>query len=151
MSYSKDIIRYIVENSHKHISNRFLPDKAIDLLDEAGAKLAKGMSKDDKALVVTKPLIDEIMAKVCKIDAKALKDNNNDSLIDLKERILSMVYGQDEAVEKVVEAVHTAKAGLIDDDKPLASLLLLDLQEWEKQRWQGCLRMRWALSWCALI
>ena len=48
VSYSKDIIRYIVENSHKHISNRFLPDKAIDLLDEAGAKLAKGMSKDDK-------------------------------------------------------------------------------------------------------
>lgn len=125
VSYSKDIIRYIVENSHKHISNRFLPDKAIDLLDEAGAKLAKGMSKDDKALVVTKPLIDEIMAKVCKIDAKALKDNNNDSLIDLKERILSMVYGQDEAVEKVVEAVHTAKAGLIDDDKPLASLLFV--------------------------
>ena len=85
----------------------------------------KGMSKDDKVLAVTKPLIDEIMAKVCKIDAKALKDNNNDSLIDLKERILSMVYGQDEAVEKVVEAVHTAKAGLIDDDKPLASLLFV--------------------------
>ena len=60
----------------------------------------KECRKTIRALVVTKPLIDEIMAKVCKIDAKALKDNNNDSLIDLKERILSMVYGQDEAVER---------------------------------------------------
>ena len=80
-------------------------------------------------LTFTKAIIQQILTKVCKIDAAAIKDENNDSLATLRQRILDKIYGQDKAVDKVVEAVMMAKAGLTDDDKPLASLLFVGLPE----------------------
>ena len=125
VTYRKDALEYAVRASAKYISNRCLPDKAIDLIDEAGAYLEVHPVEYRQRSYVTKAIIQQILTKVCKIDAAAIKDENNDSLATLRQRILDKIYGQDKAVDKVVEAVMMAKAGLIDDDKPLASLLFV--------------------------
>ena len=125
VTYRKDALEYAVRASAKYISNRCLPDKAIDLMDEAGAYLEVHPVEYRQRSYVTKAIIQQILTKVCKIDAAAIKDENNDSLATIRQRILDRIYGQDKAVDKVVEAVMMAKAGLVDDDKPMASLLFV--------------------------
>lgn len=125
VTYRKDALEYAVRASAKYISNRCLPDKAIDLIDEAGAYLEVHPVEYRQRSYVTKAIIQQILTKVCKIDAAAIKDENNDSLATLRQRILDKIYGQDKAVDKLVEAVMMAKAGLVDDDKPMASLLFV--------------------------
>ena len=124
VTYRKDALEYAVHASAKYISNRCLPDKAIDLMDEAGAYLEVHPANRQRSYV-TKAIIQQILTKVCKIDAAALKEEDNDELSTLRQRILDKIYGQDKAVDKVVEAVMMSKAGLVDDDKPLASLLFV--------------------------
>ena len=125
VTYRKDALEYAVHASAKYISNRCLPDKAIDLIDEAGAYLEVHPVEYRQRSYVTKAIIQQILTKVCKIDAAAIKDEDNDALATLHQRMIDKIYGQDKAVDKVVEAVMMAKAGLIDDDKPLASLLFV--------------------------
>ena len=124
VTYRKDALEYAVHASAKYISNRCLPDKAIDLMDEAGAYLEVHPANRQRSYV-TKAIIQQILTKVCKIDAAAMKDEDNGALATLQKRILDKIYGQDKAVDKVVEAVMMAKAGLVDDDKPMASLLFV--------------------------
>lgn len=124
VTYRKDALEYAVRASDKYICNRFLPDKAIDLMDEAGAYLEVHPANRQRSYV-TKAVIQQILTKVCKIDAAAIKDEDNSALASLRQRMLDKIYGQDTAVDKVVEAVMMAKAGLIDDDKPMASLLFV--------------------------
>ena len=125
VTYRKDALEYAVRASAKYISNRCLPDKAIDLIDEAGAYLEVHPVEYRQRSYVTKAIIQQILTKVCKIDAAAIKDEDNDALATLQQRMIDKIYGQDKAVDKVVEAVMMAKVGLIDDDKPLASLLFV--------------------------
>ena len=125
VTYRKDALEYAVHASAKYISNRCLPDKAIDLIDEAGAYLEVHPVEYRQRSYVTKAIIQQILTKVCKIDAAAIKDEDNNALATLQQRMNDKIYGQDKAVDKVVEAVMMAKAGLIDDDKPLASLLFV--------------------------
>ena len=125
VTYRKDALEYAVRASAKYISNRCLPDKAIDLIDEAGAYLEVHPVEYRQRSYVTKAIIQQILTKVCKIDAAAIKDEDNNALATLQQRMNDKIYGQDKAVDKVVEAVMMAKAGLIDDDKPLASLLFV--------------------------
>ena len=124
VTYRKDALEYAVHASAKYITNRCLPDKAIDLIDEAGAYMEVHPANRQRSYV-TKAIIQQILTKVCKIDAAAIKDDNNDALATLQKRMLDKIYGQDKAVDKVVEAVMMAKAGLVDDDKPMASLLFV--------------------------
>ena len=132
VSYPDDVLEYAVRQSARLVSDRFLPDKAIDLIDEAGAQMemAAGATKGENSEgedvpLVTQQLVADILAKVCKVDAAALKEDDNTLLATLQERMLQKIYGQDEAVRQVVEAVQMAKAGLLDDDKPLGSLLFV--------------------------
>ncbi len=127
VTYSDEVIEYAVRQSAKLISDRFLPDKAIDLIDEAGAahQLSPSTPTTHHPSPITPKDIQLVLEKTCKIDAAALKDDNNEQLETLRERILSRIYGQDEAVSQVVEAIQMSKAGLSDDDKPLASLLFV--------------------------
>lgn len=121
--YEDEALRYAVEASAKYINDRFLPDKAIDLIDEAGATLeVRGKKEDVK--VVTKSLISEVLAKTCKIDVTT-KEDNNEELSTLNSQLSAQIYGQDEAIRQVVEAVQMSKAGLLDDNKPTASLLFV--------------------------
>ena len=124
VKYSAAAIDYAVRASAKHIMGRYLPDKAIDLIDEAGAyRHIHPTSK--KQQTVDRALIDDVLMKVMKIKASAMKEDSNKQLKTLNARIKSRIYGQDQAVREVVEAVQMSKAGLIDDNKPLASLLFV--------------------------
>ncbi len=124
VSYADGVIEFAVESSAKYVADRFLPDKAIDLIDEAGAYRELHPSEQSPQMV-DKSLISDVLAKVCKIDAAALKEEENTSLETLESNILKKIYGQNEAVRQVVEAVQMSKAGLLDDDKPIASLLFV--------------------------
>ena len=121
VTYDEAALNFAVDASFKFVNDRFLPDKAIDLIDEAGA--AKEV-KSEK--FVSKADIANVLAKTCKVDAMAMnEDEDNSQLETLAPRLLSKIYGQDEAIRQVVEAVQLSKAGLLDDNKPLASLLFV--------------------------
>lgn len=122
VTYDDDAIEMAVKASAKHITDRYLPDKAIDLIDEAGAM----MQINNKASrVVDKKVIAQVLAKVARVTALEDKDDDNERLMTLKGRMLENIYGQDTAVTDVVEAVQMSKAGLHDPNKPLASLLFV--------------------------
>jgi len=128
----EDTLVYAVEMAAHHISDRFLPDKAIDLVDEACAYRQihplldkNGNNKARRYQKVDRALINDVLAKVCKIDAKALKDDDNEKLSTLNSQLSTQIYGQDEAIRRVVEAVQMSKAGLLEDNKPIASLLFV--------------------------
>ena len=123
--YADKALEFAVNASAKYINERFLPDKAIDLIDEAGAYREMNHLYGQKRQTVDKALVADILAKTCKVDALAMKEDDNAALETLYERISSKIYGQDQAVRQVVEAVQMSKAGLLDDDKPLASLLFV--------------------------
>lgn len=130
VTYLPEAIDYAVKGSARHITDRFLPDKAIDLIDEAGAyrQAHKNVEEEnslEKGNIIDKELIAEILSKVCKIDAVSMRKDSVASLEDLGERISGRIYGQDDAVRAVTEAVQMSRAGLNDDNKPLASLLFV--------------------------
>ena len=130
VKYADDAIDFAVEASAKHVNDRFLPDKAIDLIDEAGAayESEKGMAESEHpaTAIVTKANIADVLAKTCKVDALAVaEDDDYQKLETLAPRMRSQIYGQDEAIRQVAEAIQMARAGLLDDNKPLASLLFV--------------------------
>ncbi len=126
VTYAEGVIRFAVEMSAKYINERFLPDKAIDLIDEAGAFLEMHPNAETEVQTVTNELISDILSKICKVNTLAASaDDDNALLENLTERISSQIYGQDEAVNKVVESVQMGKAGLLEDGKPVASLLFV--------------------------
>ena len=124
VKYDDEAIDFAVEASAKHVNDRFLPDKAIDLIDEAGASFEVRGQQDD--VRVAKADIADVLAKTCKVEALAVaEDNDYQRLESLAPRMLSQIYGQDEAIRQVVESVQMSRAGLLDDNKPLASLLFV--------------------------
>lgn len=132
VKYDMEAIKYAVEQSDSRIVDRFLPDKAIDIIDEAGAFLQQnpilnknGEPKAARYQKVNKDIVKKILIDVCRIDANALASENNDSLKDLDKRISKLIYGQDEAIKNVVRSVMMSKAGLMEPDKPIASLLFV--------------------------
>lgn len=126
VQYEQGMMPYAVELSAKYITDRFLPDKAIDLIDEAGAYREMHPLKK-KTQVVNRKLIEETVKKICKLsdDMFAASYGENKQLATLHDHIMAQLFGQDEAVRQVVEAVQMAKAGLNEPDKPLASLLFV--------------------------
>lgn len=122
VKYDDAAIEYAVTSSAKFITDRFLPDKAIDIVDEAGAQAEMEGKKYKK---IGKKQIAEVLAKVAKIDALAIKQDDNKNLASLESRMKDVIYGQDRAIQTVVEAVQLSKAGLTDENKPLASLLFV--------------------------
>ena len=138
VKYDDEAIDFAIEASAQYVNDRFLPDKAIDLIDEAGASFeVRGKMADVGCLMadvrgrkedvrVTKADIAEVLAKTCKVDAMAVaEDDDYQRLESLAPRMLSQIYGQDEAIRQVVESVQMSRAGLLDDNKPLASLLFV--------------------------
>ena len=122
VKYTDEAISFAVDASAKYINDRFLPDKAIDLIDEAGA----ASEFDGSVKTIGKKEIADVLSKTCKVDALSEADDEDyQQLENLANRMLSQIYGQDEAIRQVVESVQMSRAGLSDDDKPLASLLFV--------------------------
>ncbi|MDO4496343.1 MAG: AAA family ATPase [Bacteroidales bacterium] len=133
VTYAEGVLTYAAEAAARHICDRFLPDKAIDLIDEAAAyrvlhpqtRKVKGVEKVSRKQIVDKMMINDVLARICKIDPNALKEEATQQLKSLHERVSAQIYGQNEAVQKVVEAVEMGRAGLVEEGKPVASLLFV--------------------------
>ena len=122
--YTDKALETAVTGSKKYITNRFLPDKAIDLMDEAGAY--RVMHKlPQKRQTVGDDIITQLILKNCKIDSKVITDMENKAVSTLYDRISGKIFGQDNAVKQVVEAVEISKAGLGEPDKPMASMMFV--------------------------
>lgn len=123
VTYGDAAADYAVEATAKYMHERYLPDKALDLIDEAGAVME--MTTDKRP--IDKEALAGVLAKMCKMDvlADSGSDNDLERLHHLAERMLAQIYGQDAAIRQVVEAVQMARAGLLEADKPLASLLFV--------------------------
>ena len=124
VKYDDDALELAVTGSARHITDRYLPDKAIDLIDEAGAWVQMNR-KEGEDRRVDKALIASVLARIAKVDALTMDEEDNGRLETLEPRIKEKIYGQDTAVNQVVEAVQMSKAGLTDENKPLASLLFV--------------------------
>ena len=124
VKYDDDALELAVKGSARHITDRYLPDKAIDLMDEAGAWVQMNRKPDEERRV-DKALIASVLARIAKVDALTMDESDSGKLETLESRIKGKIYGQDTAVKQVVEAVQMSKAGLTDENKPLASLLFV--------------------------
>ncbi|MCQ2253578.1 MAG: AAA family ATPase [Bacteroidales bacterium] len=127
----KDIASYAVDMSMKYISNRHLPEKAIDLIDEAGAYREihplEQKSERKQTQWVDRILIAEMIQKVCNLSNIPDVENASETEIleKLESNIKAKIFGQDDAVRQVVESIQMSKAGLLDMQKPIASLLFV--------------------------
>ena len=119
------VIERAVKLSKRFLSGRALPDSAIDIIDEAGAYRELNRLKGYKKQVIHTDLIDSIVAQLGNIETKIIDENDTTPLRNLRDNLCKSIFGQDEAIKQVVEAVLTARAGLTDDHKPQASLLFV--------------------------
>ena len=122
VKFEDDAIRHAVKTSMRCIADRRLPEKALDLLDEAGAYREMHPAAGKTPGKVDCALIDEVAAKVTGVD---LSGSSDASLATLRDRLLGKIYGQDGAVDAVCEAVYSSRAGLSDPRKPMASFLFV--------------------------
>ena len=123
VTFAEGVIEHAVRRADRYINDRQLPDKAIDLIDEAAAYREV---HPDGTQTVTRDLIDSVLATLCKIDVlRSDDDNDHTALRNLRPELLRRVFGQDRAIAEVTEAVMMSHAGLTAPDKPMASLLFV--------------------------
>ena len=122
--YKKGVLDYAVEVSRRFINERFLPDKAIDLIDEAGA-YRKLHPLPQKTQMVNQDLIDDMLSLTCNIPKQRVEKSDTDKLAGLEEKLKSQVFGQDLALKLVANAIKFSRAGLNEENKPVASFLFV--------------------------
>ena len=120
VNYASDTFAHAVSMSRRYIQERCLPDKAIDLLDEAGA-----YCQTRKLRKVTRQIIDKVLSDICKSDVQASSDDVKDDLYNMEERLKQKIYGQDNAIKTLTEAILMSKAGLLDSGKTIGSFLFV--------------------------
>ncbi len=124
VKYADDVLKYAVAMSAKHINERYLPDKAIDLIDEAGSYRKLHMIPGD-IQTVDKEVINKVLTSICRVPLESVRAEESEELAGLEERLKNKIFGQDEAISQVVNAIKFSKAGLLEEGKPIASLLFV--------------------------
>ena len=122
VEYTNESIKSAVELSSKYINDRFLPDKAIDLIDETGALLNINR-KNSKTIKVSKNDIEITVSKITKIPEQSISSNDKKNLKNIKENLKRVIFGQDKAVETLSNAIKLSRVGLRDDNKTIGSFL----------------------------
>ena len=165
VKYGKGVLEYAVRMSARYITERYLPDKAIDLMDEAGAwrklhpllrargaeakeggeaqpagtKTQSGRAETQpggngtqpggaekrKVQTVDRAVIDTVLTSICRVPVETVKTDDVKGLATLEKKLKSRIFGQDEAIAQVTNAVKFSKAGLLDENRPLGSLLFV--------------------------
>ncbi len=120
--YSAKALRIAAELSAKYMHDRFLPDKAIDVIDEAGAAL-KLLAPAKGRKTVRPEDIEIVIARMARIPPKRVVSSEKELLGDLKEKLQTVIFGQDHAIEQVVRAIKLSRSGLGQPDKPVGSFL----------------------------
>ena len=122
MRYTAKAIRAAVELSVKYINDRHLPDKAIDVIDEAGAR-SRLMPASKRKKTVNVADIESVVARIARIPEKTVSASDRDVLRNLGDRLKMLVFGQDQAIEALTEAIKMSRAGLGHERKPVGSFL----------------------------
>ncbi|MEO1171994.1 MAG: AAA family ATPase [Myxococcota bacterium] len=124
VKYTDAALREAVDLSSKYINERFLPDKAIDVIDEAGAAARLRIVEDsEEARIVDTPDIEQIVASMAKIPPKTVSKNDKERLKTLDRDLKLVIYGQDSAIDAMVSAIKLSRSGLGNPDKPTGSFL----------------------------
>jgi len=123
VAYTNEALKAAVDLSVKHIPDRLLPDKAIDVIDEAGAR-QRLLPEDQRTGTIDVPEVEYIVAKMARIPAKQVSASDRDVLKNLERNLKMVVFGQDQAIEALSASIKMARSGLADPTKPIGSFLL---------------------------
>jgi ATP-dependent Clp protease ATP-binding subunit ClpA len=122
VKYSDDSLRVASELAGKYINDRHLPDKAIDVIDEVGAA-TKLLPEEKRPKQISVTMVENTIARMAKIPPKTVVADEKDRLKTLKNDLKNVIFGQDEAIDKIVDAIQIARAGLGHETKPVGSFL----------------------------
>jgi ATP-dependent Clp protease ATP-binding subunit ClpA len=123
VAYTNEALQAAVDLSVKHIPDRLLPDKAIDVIDEAGAR-QRLLPEDQRSDKIDVPEVEYIVAKMARIPAKQVSASDRDVLRNLERNLKMVVFGQDAAIEALAASIKMARSGLADPSKPIGAFLL---------------------------
>ncbi|MDW3094465.1 MAG: ATP-dependent Clp protease ATP-binding subunit ClpA [Gammaproteobacteria bacterium] len=122
VKYSDKALKAAAELSERYITDRFLPDKAIDVIDEAGAAVTLKSATSRKKSITVKD-VEGIIAKIARIPSKNVSHSDTELLKNLERNLKLVVYGQDEAITTLSTSIKMSRSGLGDDEKPIGSFL----------------------------
>jgi ATP-dependent Clp protease ATP-binding subunit ClpA len=122
VKYDDEALEAAVQLAHKHILERFLPDKAIDVIDEAGS-LERMRPESERTHRITVKEIEQVVSKMARVPVEAVSAKERDRLKELGPELRKVIFGQDDAIEKVVSSITLARAGLRAAHKPIGSFL----------------------------
>ena len=123
VKYSDKALKAAAQLSERYITDRYLPDKAIDVIDEAGAAVAIKPATQRKKSISVKD-VEDIIAKIARIPPKQVSNSDTEILKNLERNLKLVVYGQDDAITSLATSIKMSRSGLGDDEKPIGSFLL---------------------------
>lgn len=124
VKYTDEALKAAVELSAKYINDRYLPDKAIDVMDEAGA-YAKLNSEDSDSVTIETKDVEKIVSSMARIPEQSVSVNETETLKNLEKNLKEKIFGQDKAIEVLVRAIKKSRAGFNDENKTVANLLFV--------------------------
>ena len=125
VSYTSGAISDAVTLSDKYINDRYLPDKAVDIIDEAGAYVRMNNENLEEKIIIDRKIIEEIISKVCSIPKQTVESSEINSLQHLEASLKENIFSQDKAIEEVVRCIKMSRSGLNEENKPVASMLFV--------------------------
>ncbi|MCU0237049.1 MAG: ATP-dependent Clp protease ATP-binding subunit ClpA [Acidobacteria bacterium] len=125
VTYADEVLRAAAELSGKYINDRFLPDKAIDVIDEAGALARMRAAPKAGPVAIGIDAVEQVVSHIAKVPRRSISVSENRSLRLLETELKSRVFGQDQAVENVAWAIKRSRAGFREADKPVAKFLFV--------------------------
>jgi len=123
LKYTDKALEVAAELAERYINDRFLPDKAIDVIDEAGA-YQQLLKQEDRKQVIDVVDIEAVIAKIARIPPKSVSSDDKESLMKLEDNLKMVVFGQDQAISSLATSIKMARAGLKPVEKPIGSFLL---------------------------
>ncbi|MCP4679544.1 MAG: ATP-dependent Clp protease ATP-binding subunit ClpA [Deltaproteobacteria bacterium] len=124
VSYTDDALTSAAELSYRYVSERFLPDKAIDVIDEAGAR-NQMLDVEKRKEVLKRPDVEEVVSHIARIPDLSASDDDRQRLASLQSEMKDVVFGQDSAIDAVVDAIKLSRAGLGHPDQPVGAFLFV--------------------------
>ncbi len=123
VTYTSDALKAAAELAAKFINDRFLPDKAIDVVDEVGAAVKLMPEEERPSREITAEDIEQVVARMAKVPPKSVSGSDRERLQNLEQELKSVIYGQDHAIEQLVRAIKLSRSGLGNVGKPIGSFL----------------------------
>ncbi len=124
VQFTEGALKAAVELSQKHIQGKLLPDKAIDVIDEAGAFMRLQNLKSS-TITIDAPQIELVIAKMTGLPISSISSNEKSQLKNLDKKLKALIFGQDEAIDKLVTAIKLSRSGLNQNQKPIGSFLFV--------------------------